>query len=87
MGSDPMGERTMDLDRILRISQVLDHVGVSSATLYRWISDERFPRPVQLGPNSVGWRESAVREWLASREPAVSESNGAEPSATGADGA
>jgi len=27
------------------------------------------PRPVKLGPNSVGWRESAIREWLDSREP------------------
>lgn len=60
----------MDLDRILRIIEVLDHVGVSSATLYRWCGDGLFPRPVKLGPNSVGWRESAVREWLASREPA-----------------
>lgn len=59
-----------DLDRILRISAVLDHVGVSSATLYRWIGEELFPRPVKLGPNSVGWRESAIREWLASRQAA-----------------
>jgi prophage regulatory protein len=31
-----------------------------------------FPRPVRLGIRAVGWRESDVRDWLESREQAVS---------------
>lgn len=56
---------------ILRKPCVLELTGLSSATLYRWMSQGLFPRPVRLGPNSVGWRESAIREWLESRELAV----------------
>ena len=37
-------------------------------TLYRWIKDGRFPKPIRLGPNSVAWRWSAIEEWLAARE-------------------
>ena len=60
----------MGLDRILRNPEILQITGVSNATIWRWIKDETFPAPVRLGPNSVGWRESAIREWLKSREPA-----------------
>jgi prophage regulatory protein len=61
----------MGLDRILRKPELLEVVGVSIATVYRWVGDGSFPAPVKLGPNSTGWRESAVREWLDSRERTV----------------
>jgi len=64
---------------MLRIAEVLRTTGVSTATLYRWIKDGTFPAPVRLGTNSVGWRESEIRDWLESREPVGS------PSAAGLD--
>ena len=42
-------------------------------TLRRWIADHGFPAAVQLGPNSVAWREDEVEAWLASRERARGE--------------
>lgn len=60
---------SMELDRIIRKPELLRITGVSIATVYRWVGDGSFPAPVKLGPNSTGWRESAVREWLDSREP------------------
>ena len=59
----------MELDRILRLPELLRLTGLSSATLYRWIADRRFPAPVKLGPNSVGWRASAVQAWIESLAP------------------
>lgn len=59
----------MELDRMLRIAEILQITGVSAATIWRWVKDGIYPAPVKLGPNSVGWRESAIREWLESREP------------------
>ena len=55
--------------RILRRQEVLALVGVSSATLARWVQSGAFPRPLRLGPNSTGWRFDAVRDWIESREP------------------
>lgn len=55
--------------RILRRHEVLALVGVSSATLARWVQSGHFPRPLRLGPNAVGWREADVRVWLEGREP------------------
>jgi prophage regulatory protein len=42
-------------------------VGVNSSTLWRWQRAGRFPSPIKLGPNSVGWRERDVLKWLDSR--------------------
>jgi prophage regulatory protein len=63
----------MEIDRMLRIAEVLRITGVSTATLYRWVKDGTFPAPVKLGPNSVAWRASVVRDWIDSRQPVVDE--------------
>ena len=40
--------------------------GISRSRIYVYISRETdpFPRPLRLGPNSVGWLKSEVQEWL-----------------------
>jgi prophage regulatory protein len=57
--------------RVLRRPEVLELTGLSAATVYRWIAEGRFPPPVRLGPNSVGWRWSELQEWLETRERAL----------------
>jgi prophage regulatory protein len=42
-------------------------VGRSRVQLWRDVREGRFPEPIQLGPNSVGWHRAEVEEWLASR--------------------
>lgn len=52
---------------VWRLREVLQRVGVSRSTLYRYVHVEGFPPPVRLGPNRVGWRVEEVEAWLASR--------------------
>ena len=49
----------------LREPEVLRRVPVSHSTLWRWVRSQRFPEPVQLGPNTVGWRVEDLRDWMA----------------------
>lgn len=51
------------IDRILRIRAVLDHTGLSRATLYRKVKDGSFPAQVKIADRCCGWRESAIVEW------------------------
>ena len=55
--------------RILRKPDVIKRVGLSSTTIWRLTKLAKFPPPVQLGENSVGWREADVEQWLTSRQP------------------
>ena len=59
--------------KFLRLPQVRDLTGVSSTTLWRWERAGTFPPRVQIGPNTVAWRESDIQRWMA--EPYGSFSN------------
>jgi prophage regulatory protein len=61
----------MDLDRILRIAEVLRTSGLSRSTIYRLVAVGEFPAPVKLAASAVGWREAEIREWLESRRRAA----------------
>lgn len=55
-------------DRILRSSEVYEMTGVSRVTIWRWERERKFPARVRLGPNSVGWLESDIQNWIRSKE-------------------
>ncbi|UQV45288.1 AlpA family phage regulatory protein [Janthinobacterium lividum] len=58
---------------ILRRRQVEARIALSRSCIYDKLSpksprfDPSFPRPVQLGPNAVGWIESEIEAWLHTR--------------------
>jgi prophage regulatory protein len=54
-------------DRILRLRDVRDRVGLSRATIYRRIKRAEFPASLSLGGITVGWRESDINTWIAAR--------------------
>ena len=67
-----MDPKTPDREIIRRrkLERLLD---VTSSTIYDWKDpkspryDPTFPKPIQLGANSVGWIASEIDEWLARR--------------------
>lgn len=66
-------------DRILRIEQVLEVTGLSRSSLYRRINDGTFPKPLRLGGDTsraIGWLESEVTAWIASRPRATETHHG-----------
>jgi prophage regulatory protein len=50
--------------RILRVREVRAKTGLPTSTLYAWVAQGRFPKPVRLGPNFVGWLEDEIEGWL-----------------------
>lgn len=52
---------------ILRRREVQARTGLGRSTIYDGIQAGTFPRPIQLGPRSVGWIESEVTAWLVAR--------------------
>ena len=55
--------------RILRLQEVKKLTGLSRSTIYLEMSKGKFPKQVQLtGARSVGWYESAITQWIESRQ-------------------
>lgn len=51
-------------DRFVRLPDVLQRTGLSRATLYRKVQDGTFPAQVRIATRCVGWRQSAIDQWL-----------------------
>ncbi|MFS1873309.1 helix-turn-helix transcriptional regulator [Enterovibrio norvegicus] len=55
------------MNRILRLKEIAELVGLSKSTIWRLRQEGLFPEPLQLGARAVGWYESDVMDWLKSR--------------------
>lgn len=53
--------------QILRLPQVCKITGLGRSMIYQLEADSRFPARVRIGARAVGWVESEVQIWLASR--------------------
>jgi prophage regulatory protein len=57
---------------IQRIRIIKGRTGLSRSSIYKKMSDGTFPRQISLGLRSVGWLESDIDDWIASRVQASS---------------
>lgn len=51
--------------RLLAVGDVQKLTSLSRATIYRYLVEGRFPRPIRLSPRGrVAWRLSDVEAWI-----------------------
>ena len=55
------------IQTFLRLGDVQRHTGLPCSSIYLLMSKGQFPKPVPLGPRSVGWLESEILEWQKTR--------------------
>lgn len=65
------------MDRVLRLNEVCQLIGVSRHTIWRHRRDGDFPKPIRIGRQCLGWRAGQIEAWIDSRQ--VNET----PAATG----
>lgn len=53
--------------RLIRFPEVKHRVGLGRSTIYRWMAEGKFPKPVQLGGYVVAWAEDEVERWISAR--------------------
>ena len=54
-------------DRILRLPEVINTVGLKKAEIYKRIARKDFPQQIHLGANVVGWSEREVQSWITAQ--------------------
>jgi prophage regulatory protein len=55
----------------LRLPAVMRLTGLGRSTIYRMISEKRFPCPVRLARRAVAWRRADLEVWSDSRPMAA----------------
>jgi prophage regulatory protein len=63
----PSAGKSQRITRLIRLKEVRHRVGLGRSTIYRWMAEGRFPRPVPLGGHAVAWLQEDVDDWIASR--------------------
>ncbi len=53
--------------KIIRPKALSKQIKKSRVQIWRDVRAGEFPAPVSLGPNSIGWYEDEIADWLASR--------------------
>ncbi|MGI3075806.1 helix-turn-helix transcriptional regulator [Vibrio alginolyticus] len=57
----------MSLPKLVSINEILKSIGVSRATIYRWMDAGTFPTSIDISEGRVAWYEYEVIEWIDSR--------------------
>ncbi len=60
--------KVMENETLQRKPMVLSRTGLVNSTLYYFISEGTFPKPLKLGKRTVAWKKSEIDEWIDSRE-------------------
>lgn len=50
--------------QLIRLRDVCEQTALSKTAIYRALREDRFPKPVRVGPHSVRWRQDELDEWI-----------------------
>lgn len=50
--------------KLIKLKAVMDCTGLARSTVYKFIAEDRFPKPVKLGVRMVAWVESEIQQWI-----------------------
>ncbi len=51
------------MSNFLRIAQVAKKTGLGKSTVWLWVKENKFPKPIKLSPRVTVWVESDINKW------------------------
>lgn len=67
----PRPEGAPPPERLLRLGDVVERLGIGKSTLYRMMAAGTFPRPLEITPGWKAWREAEVDAWIVAAASAA----------------
>jgi len=61
------GEAVSSPVRLIGLKDVMKRTTLPKSTLYKWVAQGTFPKPIKLGERRVAWIELEVEDWIASK--------------------
>lgn len=59
-----MNDNEVYVMRLIKLKDVMNNTGLARSTIYKYISEGVFPKPVSLGERAVAWVESEIEDWI-----------------------
>ena len=54
-------------NNIIRLKATIQKTGLSKSTIYSLLSENKFPKRVQLSARSIGFLEAEIDSWIAEK--------------------
>jgi len=54
--------------KFYRLSQLNKQLGVSRSSIWAWVKNGSFPKPIKLGKNCTAWNSSDIDNWIEERK-------------------
>ena len=54
--------------KLIRLNELSKQFSIPKSTIWYWIKQGKFPKPIKLGERCNAWRESELNAWLEARE-------------------
>ena len=51
------------MSNFLRIVDVMKKTGIAKSTIWLWVSEGKFPKPIKLSPRITIWDEISIEQW------------------------
>jgi prophage regulatory protein len=61
-----MQSKSQDV-QFYRLSQLKEKLSVSRSSIWSWVKDGSFPKPIKLGKNCTAWNSEDIHAWVRSR--------------------
>jgi prophage regulatory protein len=55
------------MPKILKLPDVMERCALSRSSIYAYIQNNKFPKPIRLGVRAVGWMEAEIAAWIEQR--------------------
>mgnify|MGYP003596193242 CR=1 FL=1 len=52
------------MKKYLRITQVIEKIGVGKSTIWLWSKEGKFPKPIKISTKVTVWEEEKIDEWI-----------------------
>ena len=56
------------MNNYLRVKKVADKIAISKSTIWIWVKEKRFPKPIKVSPHVSVWSEDKIEEWMKNKE-------------------
>ncbi len=55
------------MSNFLRIVDVMKKTGIAKSTIWLWVSEGKFPKPIKLSPRITVWEEKEINHWMSNK--------------------
>ncbi len=53
--------------KLIRLNEVIGRCGLKKSSIYKMIKEEKFPKPVKIGPRASAWNNMEITTWINTR--------------------